>query len=160
VTTLAQFRPGDERVLIELFTSETVRRYLGGPVDGATARTKIESIFNSENDLPAWVIVEPNVAERCVMGYVILSRHHDGLDIEISYALLPSYQGQGIALKAVLDALAYAFEALKLPRVLAETQTKNLQSISLLERIGMRFLKRVDRFGDTQNIYGLDRKVG
>jgi [ribosomal protein S5]-alanine N-acetyltransferase len=155
VSLLSSYQSGDERALIELFTSGTVRRFLGGAVDVPTAQSKIESIFNAANDLPAWVMVEPDRADRRAVGYVILSQHHDSEDVEIAYALSPNFQGRGIASDAVTEALGFAFVALKLPRVVAETQAKNLRSIALLERVGMRFLKRVERFGEQQNIYGL-----
>jgi [ribosomal protein S5]-alanine N-acetyltransferase len=157
ISLLSNYQSGDEGALIELFTSETVRRFLGGAVDVPAAQSKIESIFNPANDLPAWVIVEPDRADRRAVGYVILSQHHDGEDVEIAYALSPNFQGHGIASSAVTEALGFAFEALKFPRIVAETQAKNLRSIELLEQVGMRFSKQIERYGERQNIYEIDR---
>jgi RimJ/RimL family protein N-acetyltransferase len=60
----------------------------------------------------------------------------DGVDI--GYAFLPEYRGQGYALEAGLGVLAYA-PRLGLKRVLAITSPNNIASNRLLLKMGMRF---------------------
>jgi RimJ/RimL family protein N-acetyltransferase len=88
-----------------------------------------------------------------MLGLVSFDQHHDGKDIEVSYALLPENQGRGYATEAVQIALRYAFDQMGLRRVVAETQSLNARSVALLQRIGMVFQRTVIRFGAEQSIY-------
>jgi ribosomal-protein-alanine N-acetyltransferase len=76
--------------------------------------------------------------------------------MEMSYALFPVFWGRGLATEALTQASRLAFSELGLPRIMAETQAKNLRSTSLLKRIGMTEERRVFRFGEEQIIYAFD----
>jgi ribosomal-protein-alanine N-acetyltransferase len=93
------------------------------------------------------------------VGMVSLGVHHDGTDTEISYLLLPEWWGQGYAKEAVRAVVDLALGDLGLPRVVAETQTANVASCRLLESLGMRLERRVERFGAEQAIYATDNRV-
>lgn len=84
---------------------------------------------------------------------MLLDDHYNGVDTEISYALLPENWGQGFATDALLEAFMRAFQDLGLEELVAETQTKNHRSIKLLERVGMSEDSRLTRFGEGQIIY-------
>jgi RimJ/RimL family protein N-acetyltransferase len=60
-------------------------------------------------------------------------------DVDLGFAFLPRYSGQGYASEAAAAMLAYSHRALGLTRVLAITSPDNDRSIRLLERIGFRF---------------------
>lgn len=55
---------------------------------------------------------------------------------EMGYTLQPSYQGRGIATLAVQHAMRLFFQTTKASRILGITDTRNLPSIRLLERLG------------------------
>jgi RimJ/RimL family protein N-acetyltransferase len=57
--------------------------------------------------------------------------------VEIGWRLLTSRQGQGYAKEAALRSLAFAFEDLKLDRVVSFTVPANRASWGLMERLGM-----------------------
>jgi RimJ/RimL family protein N-acetyltransferase len=57
---------------------------------------------------------------------------------EIGYTLSPNAQGQGYATEAVGGLLGYAFERLNVATVHAVTDTRNVPSMSVAERLGMR----------------------
>lgn len=137
--------------LVELFIDPESRLFLGGPVHPALAEARSISWIKSSSCGRLWAIRRNEDA--AFLGYVSLDTHHDGEDLEISYALLPRYWGQGHATEALRLALTQAFDQLKLLSVIAETQTKNLKSIKLLERVGMRPEKHLFRFGEEQVIY-------
>ena len=88
-----------------------------------------------------------------MLGVVLLDRHHDLEDIEVSYLFLPEHWGRGYASAAVRQVLAHAFGTIGLCRVVAETQSANAASVRLLERLGFRLLRKVVRFGAEQSIY-------
>ena len=60
-------------------------------------------------------------------------------DIDLGFAFLPRFSGQGYASEAAAAVLTYERQALGIARVLAITSPDNDRSIKLLERIGFRF---------------------
>ena len=56
---------------------------------------------------------------------------------ELHYNLLPAYWGMGYASEAVQSILKFGFETLGLHRIEAGVATANLNSIKLLEKMGM-----------------------
>ncbi|QFU24981.1 GNAT family N-acetyltransferase [Shewanella eurypsychrophilus] len=62
----------------------------------------------------------------------------DENQIEIGFTFAPDFQGQGFASEAVLGLLTYLFTVLKPHRVIATTDTENVPSWLLLERVGFR----------------------
>lgn len=64
-------------------------------------------------------------------------------DVDIGYAFLPPYRGQGYALEAARAVVEYARTTMVLPRLVAITSPENNASNALLEKIGMRFDKMV-----------------
>jgi RimJ/RimL family protein N-acetyltransferase len=79
----------------------------------------------------------------------------DGVDI--GYAYLPDYRGQGYAHEAGLAVLAHA-PALGLRRVLAITSPSNIASNSLLLKMGMRFecFTHLTPDGPGSNLYSIE----
>jgi len=78
-------------------------------------------------------------------------------DVDVGYAYLPAWRGQGYAFEAAQAVLAYA-PALGLERVVAITSPGNVASNGLLRKLGMRF----ERFaylvpeGPGSNLYSIE----
>lgn len=72
-----------------------------------------------------------------LMGDIGLLLAHDGLEVEIGFTLRGESQGRGIAAAAVREAINLVFEQTNADRVLGITDARNLQSIRLLQRVGM-----------------------
>jgi len=62
----------------------------------------------------------------------------DDEQIEIGFTVSPDYQNQGVATEAVTFFLEYVFKQLKRHRVIAITDTRNIASFQLLEKLGFR----------------------
>jgi RimJ/RimL family protein N-acetyltransferase len=60
-------------------------------------------------------------------------------DVELGFAFLPGFRGQGLALEAAAASMSYGWDTLKLTRIIAATNPDNHSSIRLLEKLGMRF---------------------
>ena len=68
----------------------------------------------------------------------------DGLpDVDIGFALLPQFAGQGYALEAARATLEHARDTLKLSRLAGITTPENLRSIRILETLGLEFERTV-----------------
>jgi RimJ/RimL family protein N-acetyltransferase len=73
-------------------------------------------------------------------------------DPDIGFAFLPQFLGQGFALEAAAAVSVHAFEALRLPRLLAIVSPSNVRSIHLLEKIGLRFERMITPPGETGEV--------
>lgn len=151
---LMALRADDLEHVVRLYTDADVRRFLGGPVDEQTMRSRFPAIL--EPDTSTQRLAVRIKTDGSFAGLVTLSPHHDGVDTEVSYQFLPEWWGQGYATEAVQAVVTHALTHSGLPRVIAETQTANIASCRLLERIGMRLDRTVDRFGAEQSIYTTD----
>lgn len=78
-------------------------------------------------------------------------------DVDIGYAFLSRYRGQGYAFEAAQAVVAHA-RRLGIPRLVAITTPGNAASIALLLRLGMRFEgTRIVVAGEPElNLYGMD----
>ncbi|WP_193161419.1 GNAT family N-acetyltransferase [Microbulbifer hainanensis] len=62
----------------------------------------------------------------------------DGLeDVDIGFAFLPRFRGQGYALEAAQAVMAYGRGTIGLKRIVAIARPDNLPSVQLLEKLGM-----------------------
>lgn len=64
----------------------------------------------------------------------------DGLaNVDVGFALLPAYTGQGYAFEATKAVMDYGYNTLQLPHIVAVARHDNNQSITLLEKLGLKF---------------------
>ncbi len=149
---LAKPQERDCEGLRELYTDPEVRKYLGGPADAAALEKSIAARLSSDSDR-YWVI--RHAPSDAFIGCVSLDTYYDGVSAEVSYQILPQWWGQGIGTEVVQRVIQHALEDLGLPNVLAETQTANKASCRLLEKVGMRLVETVRRYGAQQSVYAV-----
>lgn len=142
----------DTPFLDSLMGDEEVRRFLGGPIPPDRREAIIPSCFLEGDARSVLWIVETKLPLHPI-GMVSISIHKDGNDSELSYVFHPDAWGHGYATEATSRALDFAVNDLAFERLIAETQTANSASRRLLERLGMREVRRVQRFGAEQVIY-------
>src|SRR5579862_8928305 len=103
--TLRTLGNGDKDLLVALRTDAAVRRYLGGPMDVATATQLAEANIAYPNGL--FVAERQDTGQS--IGLVLLHAGHGGT--EVSYQFLPSSWKQGLAFEAVRGVVDHAFGA-------------------------------------------------
>ncbi|WP_440133836.1 GNAT family N-acetyltransferase [Chitinophaga sancti] len=75
----------------------------------------------------------------------------DGLEhVDVGFALLPAYTGQGYAYEAAKAVLDYGYKTLHLPRIVAIARADNKHSVALLGKLGMKFSDNVMLVGIDQ----------
>jgi ribosomal-protein-alanine N-acetyltransferase len=79
-------------------------------------------------------------------------------DVDLGYAYLPEYRGQGFALEAAAATLLQASGKFGLKRVIAVVSPANVASIRVLEKLGMRFerMHSMESGAAQVRLYGLD----
>lgn len=105
----------------------------------------------------AYILAGPmDMVARLGFGFYIVERREDGQpigacglakrdyldDVDIGYAFLPEYGGQGYAIEAARGVLAHARE-LDLKRLVATVRPDNSASIRVLEKLGLRFERTI-----------------
>jgi RimJ/RimL family protein N-acetyltransferase len=82
---------------------------------------------------------------------------------DIGFALLPEFEGTGYGYEAASATLAYAKKTLGLEKIAAITVKENVNSIHLLEKLGLKF-ERTVIYPDTQEelllYYALLERLG
>jgi len=140
----------DKKELTELYTSEDVRKYLGGACSEEKAMDKLRGLMSVPN---GYNFVAKLNNTNCTIGLLMIAPYHDSKDMEISYMFLPKYWGKGYAKEAIKALLDFCKSELNLTRVVSETQAANVSSCRLLESLGYMVEKEIDRFGEKQMVY-------
>lgn len=153
---LTAFHESDRDDVAQLFSDPEVRIYLGGVRKPDAIQVILDEMLASMDDAYYWVVREKDTAD--FIGLISLDLHHEGMDQELSYQLLPQWWGQGYATEAAAVIIDFVLEELKLPGVVAETQSANFASCRLLEKLGMTLERTVIRFEAEQSIYAIWQK--
>lgn len=143
----------DKTDLVSLCDDMRVWEYLGGSNTAEWNRKNIEK-FTSDESLDRWIIREKE--SNLFIGYMSLTNHHDGEDVELSYMLLSNYWGKGYATEVAHEMIEYLFKERNLERIVAETQSANLGSRNVLKKLGFNKLKELIRFNAEQTLYVLN----
>lgn len=138
--TLTPLEPSMLPELHDLFTNPTVRRYLldNRVVDVSWVADVVASSRQqfTESGYGLWAVqragYQPLIG---VCGYAVLGR------LQLLYALLPTYQGQGIATEAARAVVDYGFGQAGLTEIVAAADAPNLPSFGVMERLGMTYWK-------------------
>lgn len=138
--------PGDadRTAMIRLLTDPITREYLGGAVDYASRQALELSPLGLTWGRWALALAE----EDTMIGSITLA--YDRGELELSYALLPEFTGQGFAAESCLALLGWAREELEDEHVIAVTQTRNKRSVALLRKLGFTVRKGLEEFGTQQ----------
>ncbi len=74
------------------------------------------------------------------------------LEIELYYKIHYNYWSQGYALEASKKLIEFAFNELKIKRIVTETDIDNLNSVKLLKRLGMKIILQTRK---PDKVYGV-----
>lgn len=91
-----------------------------------------------------------------IIGYCGLGPDDLGMDeVELYYGISSDYRKQGLALEATQATLRYGFEVIGLKKIIALADYRNIPSIKLLEKLGMKYHFRInhlqEEFKDFEN---------
>lgn len=73
-------------------------------------------------------------------------------DVDVGYAFLPDFRGNGYAFEAAAAALRFGKETIGLKRVAAITNPENARSIRVLEKLGLAYEKKMRLSEDAPEI--------
>jgi RimJ/RimL family protein N-acetyltransferase len=77
------------------------------------------------------------------------------IEAELGYDFRSDYWGQGLATEAAIAIRDYAFQVLHLPRLVSLIRRRNLASQRVAEKVGLRRITAITRYGQSYWIYAL-----
>jgi RimJ/RimL family protein N-acetyltransferase len=86
------------------------------------------------------------------IGTCGLINRHGMDDVEVGFALLPAYWSHGYALEAAQAVMEYGYGELNLDRIVAIVNPGNHRSYRLLEKLGLRFERRIQLPADGSEV--------
>jgi RimJ/RimL family protein N-acetyltransferase len=138
---LRPFVPQDLPSLHAFFVHPDVRRYLwdNRVIGHEEVEALIAASLSSFSALGLGQWLAEDREKRGLVGFCGLRVVNQAAEVEILYALVRERWGEGLATEAGNAVLRHAFLRVGLPRVMGRTDSPNLASARVLERLGMRF---------------------
>jgi len=87
------------------------------------------------------------------IGFAGLKYLDEPGEVDVAYRLLPAHWGQGLATEVALASVRYGFAALGLKRIIGLVMPKNIASVRVLEKTGLRYSGTVTLWGHTFSRY-------
>lgn len=161
---LREFTPEDASFIIELVNSPGWLKYIGDRNIKTTdqARTYLENgpiKSYHDNRFGLWMV--ENKVINTPIGMCGILKRETLEHLDLGFAFLPEYMGKGYAFEAATATLTFAKEKLNVQTLCAITVPDNQNSIKLLQKVGMRFNKRICFPNNPEELllYKLDLKL-
>ena len=152
---LRRFNFADAAFLVELLNDPTWLRFIGdrGVRNEHDARSYMAKTYIAQYKTLGYglYLVQRNVDGKPIGMCGLIKR--EGLDdVDIGFAFLPAFRGQGYAVEAATATLTYGRDVLKFARVVAIATPDNVSSIALMRKIGMKFDRATRYPGDAEEL--------
>ncbi|MGI5865416.1 MAG: GNAT family N-acetyltransferase [Myxococcales bacterium] len=151
-------RPGDEALLAAILQDEQASRTVGGlRTDDEVRRLLRRMLGHSEaHGFGTWVFFEREFGRYVGYGGLLRTKAGGELNVEIMYALLPSFGGRALATEIAEELVRIGFEALGLDRLVSYTVPANTASRRVMEKCGFCFEREIVYAGTPHVLYSLD----
>ena len=137
---LRRFHPNDLDSFVAYRSDPNVARYQSWEnFTHAEGSQFIDQMAALHPDMPGqWfqIAIELKATGEMIGDCAVHTQTDTPHEAEIGFTLAPKFQGHGYAAEAIERLLGYLFGARQKRRVLALTDTRNTQSIAVLERLG------------------------
>lgn len=140
---LRRFERADLNAFHDLFSRDDVCRYIPfGPLDLDGARSKLERRMQQTRiaeDGDAMLFAVDEIATGRMIGeFMLRLTSASSRQGEVGWALHPDAQGRGLATEGAREVLRFGFDEVRLHRIVADCDPRNLASVRVMERLGMR----------------------
>lgn len=129
--SVRKFIPDDYDDLADILTDTEVTYF--EPYETFTREACVQEAINFSKSEEFFAVVLNDK----VIGKIYFSDKGFG-SYEIGYTFNRNFQGKGYAYESICGMMKYAFSALGIRRIFAEIDSRNIKSLKLVERIGMR----------------------
>ena len=150
--TLDTLSERDKLFMFELMNSEGWIQYIGdrnihSEIDALAYIQKV----NTNSKVSYWIVKLKDTDEK--IGIITFIKR-DYLDHnDIGFAFLPNYFGQGYAFEATKEVLKFVKKNHNLSQILATTIPENINSVTLLKKLGFEYEKSITVENETLHVY-------
>lgn len=156
---LRQFTLNDLDDLSRLYSNPDLMRYIG---KGIKTKNETETALSSilrhyQHGFGMWAVISKDndkLIGRCGLCFL-----DNTPEVELGYLLDQPYWRKGLATEASHASLKYGFEVVKLDRIVAIAQPKNLASRRVMEKVGMKYEKAAYFYNKDVVYYAISRDV-
>jgi RimJ/RimL family protein N-acetyltransferase len=143
---LREFTDADAAFVLRLLNEPSWLRFIGDRgvrtlADAEAYLTKGPRASYAQHGFGLWWVGRK--ADGVPLGMCGLLKRDTLQDVDVGYAFLPEFCGQGYAREAVAATLAHGRRAFGLKRIVAVTAPDNEPSIRLLGKLGFRFERMI-----------------
>jgi len=154
---LRPFTPADQEAIHAVYADPEVMRHVGHGAHKTIAETanalRIYGEVLARRGYSFLAVTERDGGALIGDGGL----HPLGEDVELGYTLARSAWGRGYATELGRALLAYAFEVLAVPRVIAQVEPENARSRRVLEKLGMTERETRTAYGRPHLLYVVER---
>ena len=125
----------------DLGTNPTVMATLGGIWSQEKAQDKLQWNCEQWNNYGhgQWMFFDKSIGAFIGRGGIRKVMVNDNDEVELGYALMPEFWGQGLAIEVGEKALSVAFNKFGYPSVVGYTLVENKRSARVLQKLGFLF---------------------
>ncbi|MDH4141343.1 MAG: GNAT family N-acetyltransferase [Chloroflexota bacterium] len=140
---LRPYQAGDLEAIADLFGREDVCRYLmWRPMDAEQARSLLErrlrqTRIEADGDGILLAAVAADTG-RTIGEFMLRQASMTSRQGEVGWSIHPDVQGLGLATEGAREMIRMGFDQLGLHRIAAECDPRNVASVRVMERLGMR----------------------
>jgi [ribosomal protein S5]-alanine N-acetyltransferase len=156
---LREFTLDDAQNFIDLNSNPNVVKYTGdGAIESIEKAKEILTTITFpqyENNLGRWAVHLKTTDE--FIGWCGLKYIGQLNEIDLGYRFFEKHWGKGYATESAKAVLAHGFKTMKLDVIVGRAAIENVNSVKVLQKIGMRFEKQDVEHGDRIYKYRLTR---
>ncbi|WP_191621283.1 GNAT family N-acetyltransferase [Marinihelvus fidelis] len=156
---LREFREADADDLYQLNADSDVMRYTGdAPFPSPAAARKFIRDYDhyARHGFGRWAVIRK--ADEQFMGFCGLRRHPEFGDVDLAYRIAHRFWDSGYATEAARAALGAGFDQFGLDTITGWAMRENLPSITVLQKLGMRFREMAEDNGVFWLVYAISRE--
>lgn len=158
---LRKFTPTDLPRFHDLNASWEVVKYTGNEPfkDMEQAKDVLENVIikgqYEKYGMGRWAVIIKDTGE--FIGWCGVRPNENEAEIDLGYRYFQHSWGRGYATEAAFAALKYGFEVLNLPKIIGQAMDENVASIRVLEKVGMKFVKKTICAEETAHYYEISK---
>lgn len=157
--TVREFTQDDFDRLFLLLSSPAVMRYCSGPVGREETHKWLDTAIRcyKEYGYDFWAVFEKDTGD--FLGAAgIMNQEVDGRKEDcLAFMIGQQYWNRGYATEAAAACVRFAFESLKLERLIATAEPENGKSVNVLTKIGMTYAGDTVYAGKKAFVYRIER---
>lgn len=157
--TLRGFTAEDFDEFAAMRADAEVMRYIG--LTGAQAREQSEAWLEknrkrwADEGFGMWAVTDRRDGR--LLGWCGLSRLENTREVELGYGLRRDAWGRGLTTEAARASVRYGFEEKSAGRIVAVAMPENTASRRVMEKLGMRYVRKDFFYGSGVVYYAIER---